>query len=130
METINNLSDTMNDLTKNFSLVTFVLLCLIVYAITVTVRWSVEGMTELFASTKGFKHSAAWRGWLLKILPIVTGGTLAGFAKSFPFPVVVLESTSGRIGLGLVAGLLSSLIYRESKKRIKTIMQSSNESSK
>ena len=64
------------------------------------------------------KFSKLWTELLLPIAPLVNGGVLAYFAKSYQFPLD-LHDTISRIIFGVVAGLLSGLIYKVVKGLIK-----------
>jgi hypothetical protein len=57
------------------------------------------------------KESKLWTELLLPILPIFLGASCAILFKMFPYPSG-LVSWSGRFIFGLVAGFLSSTVYR------------------
>lgn len=57
------------------------------------------------------KESKLWTDLLLPILPVVLGAGGAVLIKTFPYPDG-LTTTSSRFIFGLVAGLLSTLLYR------------------
>lgn len=59
----------------------------------------------------GNSQSKLWKDLILPIAPVV-GGALAGLvATKYPYPEGII-SLSGRVIFGLVAGLLSTLVYR------------------
>lgn len=57
------------------------------------------------------KESKLWNDLLLPILPVILGATSALLIKTFPYPEG-LHTGSSRFIFGLVAGLLSTLLYR------------------
>lgn len=57
------------------------------------------------------KESTLWTELLLPILPVILGAGGAVLIKTFPYPDG-LTTTSSRFIFGLVAGLLSTLLYR------------------
>lgn len=57
------------------------------------------------------KESKLWNDLLLPILPVVLGPTAAVLIKAFPYPDGLVTGSS-RFIFGLVAGLLSTLLYR------------------
>jgi hypothetical protein len=78
-------------------------------AIMFVLRNIVEYIIGLFG-----KDPTKWKLWtdvLLPILPVFVGPTLGFCLQSFPYPNE-LVSNSDRILFGMVAGLLSGLIYR------------------
>lgn len=60
----------------------------------------------------GNKHSMIWRSLILPIAPVVSGAIAAYLAKGYPYPQGLGTSEYGRVSFGLVAGLLSGLVYR------------------
>lgn len=87
----------------------FVLFGLAISAILFVVRKFVEFGMEKWAVLA--KESKLWNDLLLPIAPVVLGGGLAVIIKQFPYPDN-LTSGSSRFVFGLVAGLLSTLLYR------------------
>jgi hydrogenase-4 membrane subunit HyfE len=87
----------------------FVLFCLAVSAIVFVVRKFAEYAMENWAAAA--KESKLWRELILPILPIVLGTACAFLAKKYPYPDG-LNTGSARIAFGLVAGLLSGLVYK------------------
>jgi len=62
-------------------------------------------------------NSKLWKELILPIFPVFLGPTAAFLAKQYPFPNG-LTSASARIAFGLVAGLLSGLVYRVLKSAL------------
>lgn len=91
----------------------FLLFCLAVAAITFVVRKFAEYMLDnpKIPTGKMSKTDRLWTELLLPILPVVLGCVGALLAKQYPYPTG-LTSGSGRVAFGLVAGLLSGLVYR------------------
>ena len=87
----------------------FVLFCLAISAIVFVVRKFVEYAMENWASVA--KESKLWKELILPILPIMLGTVCALLAKRYPYPDG-LTTISARMAFGLVAGLLSGLVYR------------------
>ena len=63
------------------------------------------------------KNSKLWKELILPVLPVVLGPTAAFLAKQYPYPNG-LSSGSARVAFGLVAGLLSGLVYRVLKSAL------------
>lgn len=57
------------------------------------------------------KESKIWRDLLLPILPVILGSCCAVLIKEYPYPEG-LSTTGARFVFGLVAGLLSTFLYR------------------
>ncbi len=57
------------------------------------------------------KESKLWTSLILPILPVFLGPLGAYFLKSYPYPEMV-NTPAGRFAFGLIAGLMSGLIYR------------------
>ena len=57
------------------------------------------------------KENRFWKELVLPISPVIMGTLVGLFAKMYPFPEGI-ESSSARITFGMVAGLLSGLLYR------------------
>jgi hypothetical protein len=57
------------------------------------------------------KTSKFWKEVFLPILPVVLGPSVSYFATMYPYPEG-FSITSGRVLFGLVAGLLSGLLFR------------------
>jgi uncharacterized membrane protein len=83
----------------------FMLFCLGIAAITFVVRSTVEHTYVILAQKK------IWKELILPIFPVITGALIGAAATSYPYPEG-FDSTSGRTMFGLVAGLLSGLLYR------------------
>jgi len=52
-----------------------------------------------------------WNQWVLRALPVCTGGFIAWVAPQYPYPPDFGTSPSAHIFFGLIAGLFSSTIY-------------------
>lgn len=89
----------------------FVLFCLSIAAITYVIRKLIEFFVLDNPKMPGTRTSMFWRDLILPISPIVAGALMGAFIHRYPFPEH-LHSTGGRTIFGLVAGLLSSQIYR------------------
>lgn len=63
------------------------------------------------------KESKLWNDLLLPILPVLLGAFGALVFKTYPYPDGLVTG-GGRFIFGLVAGLLSTLIYRVTKAMI------------
>jgi phosphoglycerol transferase MdoB-like AlkP superfamily enzyme len=87
----------------------FILFGLAVAGIVYVVRILVEYFLQL--AKKDPKTSKFWSELVLPILPVVLGAVAAVKFKSFPYPDG-LVTRGDRIIFGLVAGLLSTLLYR------------------
>jgi len=81
------------------------LFCLGIAAITFVVRSTVENAFVRLSEAK------IWKELILPIFPVIMGAIISAFATSYPYPEG-FDSTSGRTMFGLVAGLLSGLLYR------------------
>lgn len=89
----------------------FILFCLGVAAITFIFRKGVEFFVLDSPKVKADRTSKFWREFVLPVFPIIFGTLAAFFAKQYPYPAD-LNITSGRLAFGLVAGMLSSIIYK------------------
>ena len=91
----------------------FVLFALAIAAFTFVIRKIVEFCLDSpnIPTGKMTKTNRFWTELILPILPVILGGGMGHVAKMYPFPEG-LTSVSARIAFGLVAGLLSGLLYR------------------
>jgi hypothetical protein len=87
----------------------FILFGLAVAGVVYVVRILVEYFIQL--AKRDPKTSKFWSELVLPILPVVLGAVAAVKLKSFPYPDG-LVTRGDRIIFGLVAGLLSTLLYR------------------
>lgn len=94
----------------------FLLFCLSLAAITFVARKFVEFYV------KSVKELNLWNNLILPVSPIFLGAIIGAFAKMYPYPEG-LVSVGGRIIFGLVAGLLSTTVFRV----IKTMLKSKND---
>lgn len=93
----------------------FVFFGLAVAAIVYVLRLVVEYAASLLK--KDLSQSNLWNNLLLPIIPILLGVIAALLLKKFPYPGFTpdahgIVSRGDRIIFGLVAGLLSTLMYR------------------
>lgn len=100
----------------------FLLFCLGIAAITFVIRKIFEFAVLDNPKMPGNKASRLWTELLLPVGPVFTGAIIAFFAKQYPYPSGIV-SASGRILFGLVAGLLSGLIYRVIRGMLKSKIQ-------
>lgn len=89
----------------------FLLFCLGIAAVTFVIRKLVEYFVLDNPKMPGNKASKLWRELLLPIGPVCGGALLGLVAGKYPYPEGI-HSVSGRVIFGLVAGLLSGLVYR------------------
>jgi hypothetical protein len=93
----------------------FLLFCLATSAMTYVVTIIVKYIFHV--KKLDYKDSYIWTEMILPILPVFLGSVGALCAKQYPFPGEI-TSGSGRFAFGLVAGLLSGLIWRWAKSII------------
>lgn len=93
----------------------FLLFCLAIAAVLFIIRRVFEYVME--TRHVGASESKLWKELILPILPVVLGPTAAYFAQQYPYPAG-LNSGSARVAFGLVAGLLSGLVYRVLKSAL------------
>lgn len=86
----------------------FILFGLAIAAIVYVVRKIIEFLMDTYTSFS--KESKLWN-LILTILPIFLGPLVAGLVKTLPYPNG-LSTTGARIIFGLVAGLMSTTLYR------------------
>jgi hypothetical protein len=76
------------------------------------------------------KESKLWNDLLLPILPVIIGASGGYLFKTYPYPNGLITD-GDRIVFGLVAGLLSTLLYRVVKalmfQKIQVIFPQSND---
>lgn len=89
----------------------FLLFCLGLAAVTFVVRKVVEYFILDNPKMPGNRASKLWRELLLPVGPVVNGALVGLLATKYPYPEGI-HSVSGRVIFGLVAGLLSGLVYR------------------
>lgn len=91
----------------------FVFFALAIAAMTFVVKKVVEFAIDSpnIPTGNATKESRFWREVVLPISPVLIGAVAGFFADMYPFPEGI-ESTSARIMFGMVAGLLSGLLFR------------------
>jgi len=97
----------------------FLSLSMVIFSLGVWILvWAQRKLIEYTLSKFGKKiqTSKLWRDVLLPLGPIGTGGIVAYFATSYPYPEMFANSDSGRVFWGIVCGLASGFIYRMYKK--------------
>lgn len=87
----------------------FVLFCLTISAVLFIIRVIFEYILK--NSTISQKITGLWKELILPIMPLFVGCLGSLIFKTFPYPNG-LATVGGRFMFGLVAGLLSGLIYR------------------
>jgi hypothetical protein len=93
----------------------FLLFCLAIAAVLFIIRRIFEYLME--TRHIDARNSKLWKDLILPVLPVVLGPTAAYFAKAYPYPAG-LNDGSSRVAFGLVAGLLSGLVYRVLKSAL------------
>ena len=83
----------------------FIIFALAIAALIFVIRQSAEYFLVKL------KIKKIWNNLFLPILPVVIGGLLGFSLKRYPYPNG-LTTVDGRIIFGLVAGLMSGLLYR------------------
>lgn len=91
----------------------FVFFALAIAAMTFVLKKVVEfAIDNKSIPTGGMtKENRFWKELVLPISPVVMGAGAGFLAKMYPFPEGI-ESASARLAFGMVAGLLSGLLYR------------------
>lgn len=112
----------MDDLLRIFLSWQFMIFCLGLAALGFIFRKIIEYAILDNPHMPGSKHSMIWRSVILPIAPVVSGAVAGYFAKNYPYPEGLGASEYGRISFGLVAGLLSGLVYRVVTELLKSKM--------
>lgn len=112
----------MDELLKIFLSWQFMIFCLGLAALGFVMRKIIEYAILDNPHVPGNKHSMIWRSLILPIAPVVSGALAGYFAKNYPYPDGLGSSEYGRISFGLVAGLLSGLVYRVVAELLKSKM--------
>lgn len=89
----------------------FILLCLAIAAVTYVFRLTIEFFILDNPKMPGTRTSKFWRDLVLPVLPVFVGMILCFWVKAGIYPDGIV-TTAARVNLGLVAGLLSGLIYK------------------
>ena len=93
----------------------FILFGLCVFAVVFILRTIMEYLLKNVKIIA--KKSKLWNEVILPIAPPIIGVIMSMFGKSLPYPEN-LTTSGGKIEFGLVAGLLSGLMYRVVKSFI------------
>lgn len=93
----------------------FLLFCLAIAAVLFVIRRIFEYLMD--TRKIDAKNSKFWKDLILPILPVIIGPTAAYIAHQYPYPGG-LSSSAARVAFGLVAGLLSGLVYRVLKSML------------
>ena len=116
----------MDDVLTIFTSWQFVIFGLGIAAIVFVFRTVIE---YLLVNTKIISHtSKLWRDLILPILPVIMGVFLSVSVSDYPYPDGI-SNVQSRFIFGLVAGLLSSLLYRLIKSLINKKLLLSKEKS-
>jgi hypothetical protein len=89
----------------------FILLCLAIAAITYVFRLTIEFFILDNPKMPGTRTSKFWRNLALPVSPVFFGVILCLLVKTGIYPEGIVTQAA-RVNIGLVAGLLSGLIYR------------------
>lgn len=100
----------------------FVVFSLAIASIIFVIRTTVE----YFIKNTKFSTKKMWQDLFLPILPVLIGALFAFLVKSYPYPNN-LTSTGNRVVFGVVAGLLSGLLYRVIKSLVSQKIGSESE---
>jgi hypothetical protein len=60
-----------------------------------------------------------WGEWILPVLPMIIGGLFAFIFTGYPFPAEFAATATARVFIGIVAGMISSTVYRFTKYHVK-----------
>jgi hypothetical protein len=91
-----------------------VLYALGVFMITYVIRLGVQ------VAWKNWKTNKVYNEFVLHVLPIVTGGVIAAFAKKFPWPAQIAGSLSARMFYGMIMGMFCGFVYGRVRKFFET----------
>ena len=90
----------------------FVVFGLAIAALIFVIRKLIEFLLlDWFKVSQKSKVSKLWNDLMLPVLPVLIGGLCGFLFKTYPYPNE-LSFNGGRIIFGLVAGLMSGLLYR------------------
>lgn len=102
----------MDDLLKIFLSWQFMIFCLGLAGMGFVLRKLIEYFILDNPHIPASKQSMIWRSLILPISPVISGALAGYLAKNYPYPDGIASSEYGRVSFGLVAGLLSGLVYR------------------
>ncbi len=102
----------MDELLKIFLSWQFMIFCLGLAGMGFVLRKLIEYVILDNPHIPASKQSTIWRGLILPIAPVISGALAGYLAKGYPYPEGLSVSEYGRVSFGLVAGLLSGLVYR------------------
>lgn len=100
--------------------------CLAIASATFVFRKIIEYLMETRTSFN--KESKFWTDLVLPIFPVIFGSSAALIFKGLPFPDGI-STASARFTCGLVAGLLSGLVYRVIKSFLNSKVNLPNDNS-
>jgi hypothetical protein len=116
----------MDELLKIFLSWNFMIFCLGLSAFGFVLRKVIEYFILDNPHVPATKQSPIWRSLILPVAPVITGALAGYFAKGYPYPEGLSTSEYGRISFGLVAGLLSGLVYRVINELLKSKISQGN----
>ena len=116
----------MDELLRIFLSWQFIFFCLGLAGIGFVFRRLVEYFILDNPKIPASRQSTIWRAFILPVTPVILGGLAGYFAKNYPYPEGLAESQYGRVSFGLVAGLLSGLVYRVIKELLRSKMSQGN----
>lgn len=90
----------------------FIVFGLAIAALIFVIRQFIEyAISNWIKLSKKSKLLKLWNNLFLPILPVLLGALSGFLVKTYPYPNG-LSTTGGRVVFGLVAGLMSGLLYR------------------
>lgn len=99
----------------------FLMLCLGIAAITSFIRRYIDFAIKLRDSKRAPEAAKTqsmlsyfWQEVVLPTFPVALGGIITAYVSKYPFPEDI-KTLSGRVFFGMVAGMLSTLVYRVAK---------------
>ena len=104
------------DFLTDFLSLSTVVFCLAIFALVWIQRRGVEVIYPKIKDQTS-KLGKIWEGFIIHVLPLLTGGLLGGFISTYPYPDIFI-SASSRAFFGIVCGLVSGFAYRLLKQLI------------
>jgi uncharacterized membrane protein len=99
----------------------FLMFCLAIAAMTFVFRKFIEYFIHKYMKN----CHKFWSEVALPTIPVLLGGLIGFFVKEYPFPSDI-QTASGRVFFGLVAGMFSGLVYRLAKSYLNKMSASTN----